>query len=311
MIPDASPERPPIVVAESSAARRGAVAVLRAVARPAPAVTAAWMAAVALAVAQAPTYALYVVLGLAGAFVAGLVGVGGAILMFPLLLYVPPLAGLTPLAVHTVAAVTMIQVAAAGLAGFLGHLHHGAVRGSIVATLGGGMVVGSLTGAILSSQVSAPALTGVFATLALVAAILMFLPARWMPREIDAAALQFSKPLAVASGLVVGVLVGLVGAGGGFLLIPLMLFLLRIPMRAAVGASLGIVLLSGLAGAAGKIVTGQVDWLLALALVAGALPGAWAGASVSRRTRPRVLGLVLGGVIAVVAVKMWWEILGA
>jgi len=284
--------------------------VLRAVAGPVPALTAAWVAAVALAVTQEPFRALYVVLGLLGAFVAGLVGVGGAILMFPLLLYVPPLAGLTPLAVHTVAGVTMIQVAAAGLAGFLGHLHHGAVRGAIVATLGSAMVAGSLAGALLSSRVSAPALTGVFASLALVAAILMFLPARWMPREIDAAEIRFNMPLAVASGLVVGVLVGLVGAGGGFLLIPLMLFLLRIPMRAAVGAALGIVLLSGLAGAAGKIATGQVDWLLALALVAGALPGAWAGASVSRRTRPRVLGLILGGVIAAVAVKMWWEILG-
>jgi uncharacterized membrane protein YfcA len=138
---------------------------------------------------------------------------------------------------------------------------------------------------------------------------MMFFPARWMPVEIDAALIRFNRPAATASGLVVGGLVGMVGAGGGFLLVPLMLYVLRIPMRAAVAASLGIVLLSGLAGAAGKVATGQVEWHLALALVAGALPGAWVGAAVSRRTHTRVLGLILGLLIGIVAIGMWWEIL--
>ncbi len=84
---------------------------------------------------------------------------------------------------------------------------------------------------------------------------------------------------------------------------------LRIAMRLAVGSSLGIVAFSGLAGALGKAVTGQVDWGLAIALVIGALPGARLGAMVSRRTRVDSLALILGILIALVACKMWWDLL--
>lgn len=288
----------------------GVPVLLRRMSGPVPAVAAGWVAAVGLAVLLRPEMGLFVALGLAGGFVAGLVGVGGAIVMFPLLLYVPPAIGLAALSVHTVAGVTMVQVAAASLAGMLGHLHHGAVRGSLVGTLGGAMMVGSLTGALWSRSVDGSALTALFASLALVAAATMFLPAGWRSPDVPAdAPLRFNRTLAFAGGLVVGVLVGMVGAGGGFLLVPLMLYLLRIPMRPAVGASLAIILLAGVAGATGKIVTGQVHWPLALALVSGALPGAWGGAAVSRHTATRALAHTLGVILALVAATMWWEVL--
>lgn len=292
------------------AAPGGAVGrVLRVAAGPVPAMTAAWVAAVVLATYEQPEHFIYIALGLLGAFVAGLVGVGGAIVMFPLLLYVPPVVGQAALPPHTVAGVTMIQVVFAGLTGVLGHVHHTRVHGKIVGTLGGGTVVGALLGAILSQRISAPLLTATFATLAACAALFMFLPARLLPPERDDHHLRFNRLLAVASGFVVGVLVGIVGAGGGFLLVPLMLFLLRVPMRAAVGASLGIVLLSGLSGAVGKVVTGQVEWGIALSLVAGALPGAWTGAMISQRVHTHVLRTGLGVLIAAVALRMWWGIL--
>ena len=75
------------------------------------------------------------------------------------------------------------------------------------------------------------------------------------------------------------------------------------------GASLGIVTLSGVAGTVGKYLTGQVDWPMALALVAGALPGARLGAAASGRFKSETLALILGTLIAGAALRMWWEIL--
>jgi uncharacterized membrane protein YfcA len=106
----------------------------------------------------------------------------------------------------------------------------------------------------------------------------------------------------------VGLLVGLVGAGGGFLLVPLMIYLLHVPVRVAVGSSLAIVALSGIAGAIGKAVTGQVDWFYALALVTGALPGAQFGAMSSRRVPAGLLARLLGALTALVAIKMFWDL---
>ena len=68
------------------------------------------------------------VVGFSGAFVAGLLGVGGAVVMIPLLLYVPPLLGVGRLDIKAVAGVTMTQVLVAAAVGMLAHRRYGAVN---------------------------------------------------------------------------------------------------------------------------------------------------------------------------------------
>jgi uncharacterized membrane protein YfcA len=77
-----------------------------------------------------------------------------------------------------------------------------------------------------------------------------------------------------------------------------------------IGTSLWIVVVASAAGLIGKAITGQIDWSLALALLAGALPAGMLGAVVSRRTRPSRLATVLGLMIALVALGMWIDVLG-
>src|SRR6266508_6844532 len=110
------------------------------------------------------------VLGFAGAFLAGLVGVGGAIVMIPLLLYVPPLVGMAALDIKTVAGITMVQVTAAAFAGLVGHLE-GFDRRLFVA-LAPAMVVASFGGAFLSKFVDPIVLEAVFAGIATLAAVM-------------------------------------------------------------------------------------------------------------------------------------------
>jgi uncharacterized membrane protein YfcA len=309
----ASPDPPAPAHSEHPAeATSPLAAALRAASGPVPTLAAAWLAAFLLALYHAKSDALLMALGFAGAIVAGMVGVGGAIVMIPLLLYVPPLLGQPALDIHTVSGITMAQVAAAGLAGLLGHLHHRPVRGRLVTTLGGGMMAGSLTGALLSSLVSERSLTAVFAALALAAAVLMLVTGRGdrLPARPLEDPTRINPYLAVGGSAAVGLLAGMVGAGGGFLLVPLMIYVLRVPLRSAISASLGIVVLSGVAGMVGKAATGQIEWLPAIALVVGALPGARLGASLSRRMHTEALSLVLAILIGLVAARMWWEILG-
>ena len=275
---------------------------------PVPALVAGWLAAAVLASLHSPLSAVLVALGAVGAFLAGLVGVGGAIVMIPLLLFVPPLFGFSAISMHTVAGVTMIQVAAAGIAGVLAHHGRERVSGALVGVLGAATMLGAFGGAVLSRYMSGRSLEAVFAAIATIAAVLMLARLNRMPGDAGGGMQPYNRGLAVMLGGGVGVLAGMVGAGGGFLLMPLMIHALHIPLRTAVGASLGVVALTGVAGALGKAVSGQVEWLLALALVAGALPGAQLGAVVSRRTKPETLGLILGVFIALVAIRMWWGI---
>ncbi len=288
----------------------GAGAALDKASGPVPALVAAWIAAVLLAGLQSTQFAALIGLGFAGAFIAGLVGIGGAIVMIPLLLYVPPLLDVPALGIHVVAGITLVQVMAAGITGMLAHRQEGSVESSLVMTLGLGTMLASLAGGLVSGFVSASALMGLFASLAVLAALIMLGGARRRLGEPSVGDLHFNRVTAVALGGVTGFLVGMVGAGGGFLLVPMMIHLLNVPVRIAVGTSLAIVALGGAAGTLGKAMTGQVEWMLALALVTGALPGARIGAVVSRRISAPALARLLGLVVGLIAAKMWWDIIG-
>jgi hypothetical protein len=270
--------------------------------------TVAWLLLMALLTRVDALGGLLVLLGFGGGFLSGLLGVGGAVVMIPVLLYVPPLLGFARLDVHVVTGVTIVQVAAAAVAGGLGHLGAGKVDRGLLVDIGVSLTVASLAGALLSGSVDARALEAVFASLALVAAAMMLLLRSRTAPETGAPS-GHRRPLAVLLGVGVGVPAGMVGAGGAFILIPLMLFVLRVPLRVAVGSSLWIVLLGAIAGVFGKAATGQIDWALALGLVAGALPGGRLGSAVSGRVPRERLAVALGLIIAVVALRMWLDVL--
>lgn len=242
-----------------------------------------------------------VVLAFAGAFLSGLVGVGGAMVNFPLLLYVPPMLGLGTLDIKTVAGITVVHVFAASLAGLVGH--RADIDRRLFLALCPSMVAASFAGAVASAFLAPIVLEVVFALMATLAATTMFVFRRRIAPDVNRR-VAFRAPAAIASGATVGFGAGLVGAGGAFFLIPVMLYGLRIPIRVAVGTSLAIVAAAGAAGVIGKGATNQVDWSLAAALVIGALPGAWLGAWVSRRTASDRLAVVLAIAIAFVALSM-------
>jgi uncharacterized membrane protein YfcA len=86
------------------------------------------------------------ILGFVGALIAGFLGVGGAIIMIPLLLYVPPWLGFPDLTVKTIAAISMVQVFFAALSGAVAHGRHGTVHRALTLIVGGAAAIGSLVG---------------------------------------------------------------------------------------------------------------------------------------------------------------------
>lgn len=253
-----------------------------------------------------PFLGLLAILGFVGAFLSGLVGIGGAIVMIPLLLFVPPALGFETLDFRTIAAITIVQVAVASTAGAIGH--RGRVDRSLVIAIGVPMTVASFIGAMASAVIEPVVLEAVFATMAAAAAVLT-LRRRHRTAVDRPGAVAFNRPGAAGLGAGVGGLAGMVGAGGAFLLIPGMLFGLKVPMRAAVAASLVVVAFAASAGVVGKAATGQIDWLLAAGLVAGAIPGGLIGTLVSHRTKVEHLATILGIIVGLVALRMWVEIL--
>jgi uncharacterized membrane protein YfcA len=248
-------------------------------------------------------------LGFVGAFVAGLLGVGGAIIMVPLLLYGPPLLGLGGLDMKAVSGITMAQVLAAAASGVVAHHRMRAVHGELAGLGGLSMASGSLAGALASDFLSDRALLMVFALMTTAALIVLFVPTETAGQPIFAEHVRISRQRAVAVCVSVGLCAGLVGAGGAFLLVPLLIAVVGVPIRVTIGSSLAITAMSAVAGFAGKLLTGQIPWGPALLVAMGALPGAQLGALVSRRLSGARLRHVLFLVVLLTAVRVWWDLL--
>jgi hypothetical protein len=100
---------------------------------------------------------------------------------------------------------------------------------------------------------------------------------------------HFNYPLILLEGLIVGLLTGLVGAGGGFLIIPALVLLSKLPMKLAVGTSLLIIAAKSLIGFLGDISHYKMDWKLLMIVSALAIAGIFIGNLFTRKVSERKL----------------------
>jgi uncharacterized membrane protein YfcA len=250
-------------------------------------------------------YFLIGALGLISGFLSGLLGIGGGIVMAPLLLYAPPLFGMEPLTMQTVAGLTIVQGLVGCLAGSLTHRKFHFVSNELTLYMGSTIFIAAVIGGAGSSFVSNNLLLFIFACLAFVAAFLLFVPVAEDSEKPDAEAIKFSRFRALTIATGVGLLGGLVGQGGSFILIPLMTSYVQIPTRIAIGSNLAIVLFSSIAGFIGKAVTGQIEWLLAIPIVLAVIPAASIGGLISNRVAVLYLRPLLAVFIGLAAIRMW------
>ncbi len=248
-------------------------------------------------------------LGFVGAFVSGLLGVGGAIVMIPLLLYAPPLLGVGTLDIKAVSAITMVQVFAASLSGAFAYARRRMVHRQLALLSGPSMALASLVGAVSSRFVDGRVLLAIFGLMATLAAPLLLLPVEEPVGAAPVGGGPVNRPVAVGLSALVGLVAGLVGTGGAFLLLPILIFALGIPTRVAIGSSLAITVVSAFTGAVGKLATGQLLVLPSLAVVVGTFPGAQFGAAVSRRIETGQLRKLLAAIVILTAVRVWYDVL--
>lgn len=234
-------------------------------------------------------------IGLLGGFMAGFLGIGGGIVMIPLLMYG---AGLP---VKLVTGISMAQAFFATASGLLIHRRNRTVDVRLGSALGAAGVVGGLIGSLGSSSslVSPRALLALYMLLVAIAlGLLIFAPRSEKPKD---------KPVklwqAFPLGLAVGIMAGMLGVGGGFIMTPLMISVLRIPTKVAVGTSLLMILPTTFSGAAGKIATGQFDPAIAAAVIAGSIIGAQFGGRANSRVSPRAIRSTLGLLLIAIMIR--------
>jgi uncharacterized protein len=247
-------------------------------------------------------------LALCGGFLSGLLGLGGAVVMIPLMLSVPPLVGVGTLTMKTVAGLSMLQVLAASLSGILIHKKNHFVHIKTLLYTGIPMGICALIGSYFSKYMDDRLMLIIFGILVLLAFVMLLLKKSEPASHPTGDEVQVNSVLAVLVGVFVGFMAGVVGAGGGFIMVPLMLVVLKLPIKVTVGTSLGVVFIGAIMGSLGKILSLQVDLALAVPVILGSIPAARFGASVSKNLSPRLIKYLLLAVVLFSLGKVCWEL---
>jgi uncharacterized membrane protein YfcA len=218
--------------------------------------------------------ALSVLIGVA----LGLLGGGGSILTTPILLY----------ALHLPAkeaiATSLVVVGTTSAAAVVSHARAGNVEWRTGLVFGAAGMVGAYLGGLVAGHIPDKVLLLLFAAMMLATAVAMF-----RGRKDGGAPRTQALWKVVLDGLVVGVVTGLVGAGGGFLVVPALTLLGGLPMRQAVGTSLLVITLKSFAGYAGHAAHVDIDFGLAGMVSGAAVVGSLLGGRLAQRVAPELL----------------------
>lgn len=247
-------------------------------------------------------------IGFIGSYISGMLGIGGSIIKYPMLLYIPPIFGLAAFSAHEVSGISAVQVLFASISGVWAYRKGGYLNKTLIIYMGISVLIGSIIGSFGSQSMSENGINLVYGILAIIAAVMMFIPKKGID-DIPLDQVTFNKWLAAILALIVGLGSGVVGAAGGFLLVPIMLVVLKIPTRVTIASSLAITFISSIGATVGKLSTGQVDYYPALIMVIASILAAPLGAMAGKKMNTKILQIILAVLILATAVKIWMGIL--
>lgn len=227
----------------------------------------------------------------------GVLGGGGSILTVPILVYV---AGMDP---KEAIAASLFVVGVTSAAGAISHARAGRVRWRTGLLFGAAGLTGAFLGGMLGGHLPGSVLLIAFALMMLATSFAMI-----RGRKVDESKKHAELPVlrVLLDGLVVGLVTGLVGAGGGFLVVPALALLGGLPMSIAVGTSLLVIAMKSLGGLAGYLSSVHLDWNLVIAVTVAAVVGSVVGGRLAGRIPEAALRkafgwfvLVMGGFVLV------------
>ena len=265
-------------------------------------------------------FAAFIAPALAGVFVgvmSGLLGVGGGTIMVPIFRLA---FGMSPLAST---ATSLFAIIPTSISGVVAHARAKTCVPKLGLALGAGGAVMSPMGVWLASVSPGWLVICVAAIVIGFSAVKMFkkaakcapspragraggnaqgASAKVVPDQPVLSRNQYLQGACI--GLIAGLASGYVGVGGGFIMVPLMLAVLDIPMSLASGTSLIAIMILAIPGVIEQGLLGNIEYLAGIAIVVGSIPGALVGARLVRMVPERQLRFIFGGFLLVAAVML-------
>jgi uncharacterized membrane protein YfcA len=239
----------------------------------------------------------------------GLIGGGGSILTVPVLVYI---LGVDPV---LATAYSLFVVGSTSLVGAGTYMKKGLVNYKTALVF----AIPSFIAVFLTRKFLVPALPDplftvgeaiitknigimVFFALIMLAASFSMIKGKKGGDAADEEEVKFNFPIIALEGSVVGVITGIVGAGGGFLIIPALVLLAKLPMKMAVGTSLLIIAAKSLIGFLGDLSSQTIDWQMLLIFTSLSIGGIFIGSALSKKINEKILKTGFGWFVLVMGI---------
>ncbi|MBM2846787.1 MAG: putative rane transporter protein [Bacteroidetes bacterium] len=254
--------------------------------------------------------------GCLAGFLAGFFGVGGGIILVPILLfYFQTIAVSSLVATHVAFGTSLLIVIFASMTSAYQYAKNGHVVWRAVIILGVASIVGAFIGSTIAAELQGKALQRIFATVVTIASFRLLIESKKPKGEQKP---NLGIPGLGATGGVVGIVSSLAGVGGGVFSIPMMYTLLKFPLKKALGTSSATIVITAFAATLGYVwkgwgnpllpphTLGYVDYLHSIPIIVGTLPFARLGASVAHKTHVDNLRKFYAVFLLIIAVKMFF-----
>jgi uncharacterized membrane protein YfcA len=251
--------------------------------------------------------------GIVVGFFAGLLGIGGGFFMTPVQIAVYSAMGLsTDMAVKLAFGTTLLVILPTAISGAWLHTRKGAVYWKAAIVMGSFSLVGSFIGATIAAHIPGGALKVAFGVIALLASARMVTGA--LPSTEEAP--RNNIWLWIACAFPIGIVTGILGIGGGVMVVPVLVMVLRFSMHRTIATSLGMMILTSLGGAIGYIVnglgvTGLPPWSIGYInlpawalLTVSSIPLAQVGATLAHKLPARQLRYIFAALLFYVGLRM-------
>ncbi|MCH9548206.1 sulfite exporter TauE/SafE family protein [Staphylococcus epidermidis] len=241
---------------------------------------------------------IMLLIGIFGGFISGLVGIGGAIIIYPMLLLLPPLVGLPTYSAYIASGLTSSQVFFSTLSGSFKAYKNKDFSRTLVLNMGSGMIIGSILGAILANLINVQFVNMVYIIIALLALILMFIKVAPSTSHI-----KFNRLLLITIGGIIGLVSGIVGAGGAFI-IPVLLVIFKLPMNTVVTNSIVIAFISSIGAFIIKLLQGYIPVNSAIPLILGSILFTPLGMKIGQKIPDYIQKMIVSILIVIAIIKL-------
>ena len=261
---------------------------------------------------------LLAVVGFVGGVFGSMVGLGGGVFI------VPALALFLKVPIHEAIAASLFAIVATSSTASIAYLREDLTNLRLGMALETMTVTGAFAGGLVGALLSHEILSAVFGGVMVAVSVYLLVNSRtadavvdmtekpgvlgasYHDRNLDRIVVYrvHRLPVGMGAGLVAGLVSGLLGVGGGFLKVPVMVIAMKIPVRAAAATSNFMIGITACTGAIVYLARGLVDPVTTVAVVLGVVAGAYLGATLAKRVKSSVLTVLLAFVLFALSLQM-------